>query len=149
MPNKANIAQVRDMILDAPQHFNMQHLISSKANTYQETLENLHTCGTTACIAGWAAYAAGYRGNDNEQIEVIAAEYLGLDTGDEPFYIMVGGEARKLFYPPIIYRDDDDGDAILYYQATAEEAAVVLNHLIETGEVKWDLVSPSSRSSQD
>jgi hypothetical protein len=148
MLNKANIAHVRDLILDAPQHFNMSYLVYNPRGRYDATLENLHTCNTTACIAGWAAYAAGYRGNDSEEIEVIAADYLGLNH--EPTPVVIGGQAGQLFYPPVFDAAPiGDRDSSGYYQATPEQAAVVLNHLIETGEVKWDVIKPSLSSSQD
>ncbi len=134
MPIKPdNIRLVRDMILAHPTQFDMGTLVGGDPNDDAEaTLGGLaHPCGTVACIAGWAAYAAGYHGREGGRIEHTAAEFLGVqfDIGD----LIIGGVAGRLFYPDM----PEDPEAPGPYVATAEQAARVLDHLIETGEVDW------------
>jgi hypothetical protein len=68
----------------------------------------IHDCGTTGCIGGWTEALWPDRG-----------AMLTLDLTDQ--------EAVALFFPP-------SGPTRV---ATPKQAAAVIDHLIETGEVKW------------
>jgi len=71
-----------------------------------------HTCGTTACVAGWAILLAGEDGKAlleaiQEQDEPDAEEYAGR--------ILLGEEAREHFF-------DADDEALEYLQSVLEES---------------------------
>ena len=79
-----------------------------------------HTCGTAACIGGWAvmqlARDLGVTVIPTEWgIGSAAARYLGLDST----------QADRLFHPSYLS------------ERTQAEALATLNHLIATGEVEW------------
>lgn len=123
-----NIRIVRDLILERPEQFDMEVLVFS-GDPDGSTVAGLeHPCGTVACIAGWAAFASGYRGGENREIEQRAADFLGLEMTRLSIF-MISGPAADLFYP--------SGETTDAYLATAEQAAKVLDHLIETGEIDW------------
>jgi hypothetical protein len=95
-----------------------------------DSTENLHDCGTAACIAGWAAFlfsreavSARYSEDlDSPPVHDIAAGLIGLTER----------EADNLFVPM--------GPGFLAWsQITNAHAAAVLTHLINTGEVDWSV----------
>ena len=108
---------------------------------YMSTLK--HKCGTPACIAGWAAWLSGDRGNKRRHARWFrgldgggtlraAREWLGLDS--------VSHVSHDLFTPTATYSEgysfqvetpDAEG------HITPRHAAAVLRHLAETGEVDW------------
>lgn len=126
--NKENILYVADLIENQP-------LTSPADNTGFTMQSYLHSCGTPACIAGWA-YAAS-RGSDGSEdlrpedrdqwsdSRTVAGEaqrFLGLDyTTSEQLFL--GFEA-----PVDLVR------------IKPEAAVAVLRHLAETGEVDWENV---------
>lgn len=82
-------------------------------------------CGTAACIAGWARAKFRYAGCSWAQdLDPLAADLFGLGEAD----------AAALFYPVGAFNADRD-----YYAATPDEAAIVLDHLIQTGRVDWSV----------
>jgi hypothetical protein len=89
-------------------------------------IDRNHTCGTAACIGGFAAILAkdGLKNLPRyaENIDLIAADFLGLD----------GEQAGSLFYP---------GATENGWQASAENAIEVLEHLKETGEANWSRIT--------
>ena len=93
----------------------------------------LRKCGTTGCIAGWAATLAleedeqqWSKGSRNVTISDVAQRYLGL-TDRQTFHLFHGEAMVKAgFY-------ETGGDAMT--EATAVEAAKVLR-MVADGEVK-------------
>jgi hypothetical protein len=76
-----------------------------------------HTCGTSACIAGWAVATFGSGTTNQKEIFREARVLLNLTEG----------QADGLFLPA----DPDD-------HAT-KIAPTVMRHLVATGEVDWDI----------
>lgn len=109
---------------DAAAHFDLSDWISVQDDGIDMTLgQAINNCGTVACIAGWACVLANPELSVSDADEPAgfnimdtARDFLGLD----PF------EAHSLFVPT--------GHV---YAATAAQAADVLDHLAETGEVVW------------
>jgi len=110
-----------------------------------------HTCGTAACIAGWAAAAFGYTGRA-KIFNPLRAEGLGLYAHDGQGGVLeimgrvlglTGDQAGQLFTPND-YWDEGEDDAALacpaFASITPSEAAVTLRKLAETGEVDWSHV---------
>jgi hypothetical protein len=83
---------------------------------------NMHTCGTSACIGGYAFIGATGRleATADEDMEDVAADYLGLDYE----------AADKLFYP----------DLTQAWDATPTQAIAVLEHLKTKGKVDWGVM---------
>lgn len=99
--------------------FNMKHFYSAGDSE----------CGTTACIAGWAVLLEGRTHPMNlSTFGCIntAARWLGLDP-----------ELAKNLFCPGYTRDEDHCG----WNATPKQAAQVLRHLAETGEVNWCIIS--------
>lgn len=76
-----------------------------------------HKCGTTCCIGGWAAVLFGTKNIDG----VAAQNLLGLNDT----------QATQLFYGMGMRNYK------LYYDLTNSQAANIIDHLINTGEVDW------------
>jgi hypothetical protein len=117
--NVQNIATVRDAILAAPGHFDMRYWRDyPHSMAPQPTREDLvqHRCGTVGCIGGWteALFPDDY-----------VADTLGIDNV----------QTSMLCYPDEEVVQEATGRSP--YSATCFEAARVLDHLIETGEVDW------------
>jgi hypothetical protein len=105
-------------------HFNMGAFCSPVAGYLWDDPEAdyIPECGTIGCIAGWACLAFGETSH-NPHHPGIGSVWAGslLDLGV--------GEAHRLFYPP---------DDVKYEEVTPTQAAIVLRHLVETGEVDWE-----------
>lgn len=102
-------------------HFDLNFWFSTE-DQYRSQESALHTCGTVACIAGWAAALALPEARVCDvNIRRTAIDWLGLsvDTAD------------RLFDPGELLGDRGYGGI------TPTEAADVLDRLIETGEVTW------------
>lgn len=80
-----------------------------------------HSCGTPACIGGWAAWEALDRPSVLPSIFPHGRASSWLDISDE--------QGDALFIPDIWLS-----------AVTASQAATVLRHLAETGEVDWNIV---------
>lgn len=74
MPNAELAYQVLDLALANEKHFDMFTWVSGSSKADLTAL-TAPTCGTTACLAGWAAAAAGYCPTD--EIEAVVAEIFG------------------------------------------------------------------------
>lgn len=127
--NTENILKLAALLRSqAEQHFNMQTWLSANREylgTNRPIGKLVRTCGTTACIAGWAvvmdkpdAEFLSY-GQTVYSIPNMAREILGLEVD----------LSADLFSP--------DHYMIDYKKVTNEVAADVLEHLAETGEVVW------------
>lgn len=124
--NKALIRKVRNIVKNHPDRHNQEVWYTSKfdaRNLYRASVEKLRKyatkplpaeqampdgyCGTTACVAGWAAILSAPRGTtldgveglilpDGEGIDVqeYAAEQMGLDW-DESDYLFHSARTRE------------------------------------------------------
>lgn len=118
---------LRNTIVAHPGTFNMESWGSVNGNrlswpTPQQLLED--DPDVTACIGGWAA--ALFCTETNKPVEAIHHEVgpiLGL-TADQAFNLFYPGPTRVAGCP---------------YSATADQAVRVLDHLIETNEVSWEV----------
>lgn len=83
-------------------------------------------CRTVGCIATWAAVKAGHKitGMGVEEMHDAGAAWLAID---KPM-------ACDLFWPTVVMPFD------AAEQISAEDAAVVLRHLADTGTVNWCLI---------
>jgi len=78
-------------------------------------------CGSPACIGGWARAIFRYR---SLNINDAGRELLGL-----------GDSVHPLFWPT----ERKMADGTLAYNASPADAAAVLTHLLNTGEVDWSV----------
>lgn len=102
----------------ARDHFYMaHHFLDRGKNTEAEFPRDMRDCGTTACIAGWAAIHFGLK---SANIYVVR-EHLGIS-----FDI-----AYTLMFSPRTDGAISCRDPFI--------AADVIHHLIETGAVNWSL----------
>lgn len=87
-------------------------------------------CQSPACIGGWAVAIFRVRTDCIEE----AGDVLGLDVR----------RTADLFYPGLtLQRMGDDGDP---YDATPSDAADVLDHFLNTGEIDWSAARRGSAS---
>lgn len=131
--NRANIKRVRDVIaaLDASR-FDMSVFASDGENEIP-TSRLEHNCNTAACIGGWTAATFRWRGCASEAQDFAAAQ-LGLTEDQE----------RALFMPNRF----DQGISWGGDDITQAEAVMVLDRLIETGEVDWSVVLKAREAAQ-
>lgn len=119
--NKEYILELADFLETiqpgAESGFNMNWYMNKNCNDYSG-----HKCGTVACIAGWIALRDGQE-EPAEWYTKYGAKKLGIDLD----------LAFKLFSPRRIWA----------YDATPQQAAIVLRHLANTGEVDWNVAFPS------
>lgn len=109
--NKDRILALADLIEKQPH--------TSEYDPAGFTMDNwVHSCGTPACIAGWAAWqASGEQKTINpEVVEDSAAAFLGISYSD----------GRRLFTPRAEWK-----------AITPAIAASTLRRFAETGEVEW------------
>jgi hypothetical protein len=122
---KANIKLVRDTIeaLD-PSRFNMA--LWNTSDFYNKGFGDLvHQCGTCGCIGGWTE--AVLVPDKTFQNDAVTATMLGLSSY----------EAWKLFYP----RGLPDWSGGHWSNILPKHAVQVLDHLLETGEVDWSIIT--------
>jgi hypothetical protein len=100
-------------------HFDLESFVSTQGSGNIGSL--IHTCGTTACIAGHAVAIAHPDLNTNGWLDYggLAQDWLELDDAQH----------QQLFIP--------DTNAVDYGLVTSEIAADVVATLIATGEVEW------------
>lgn len=135
--NVERITTLRDHIAALPpEKFNLGSWFSSPVKL--PTAGAFHKCGTSACIAGWALVLFA----PDEPLYMVdvpndAAEILGLTNE----------QANDLFTPERAdYAGEDDRpggvlpDPLWLGDVTNEQAVKVLDHLIATGEVRWDIL---------
>jgi hypothetical protein len=123
MANKDRLMQLADIVEAAPEV------------TYNDDIESLggfsmsqyfHNCGTPSCIAGHtiAAFAPHFDQKTDDPRHV-ASYLLGISEA----------EGRKLFVPG---GWDTIPDEIYPYGSTGPQAAKVIRHFAETGEIDWE-----------
>ena len=102
-----------------------------------------HTCGTPACIAGYA-YSLAVASVDDEAKDYIehnrnwynvASSWLN-DTLEPDGYTRVAYNVLTNLFEPRTHtiRTDD------WYDITPAQAAKVIRHLADTGEVDWSII---------
>lgn len=110
-------------------HFDMDNWLSVMGEDEAERPigEIIHECGTVACIAGHAVALFSPSERISEAlIWDTAAKLLGLS----------GGESGNLFLPH---------QGAQSFNISAADAAVVLDHLADTGLIDWS-IAPSAAS---
>lgn len=143
--NKRNILKVAKAIEDAAKKqeglrgeigFNMNVVAAHDGHG-----DHVDTCGTVACIAGWA-YAIRYPSVTAARLVKVAdgAAFLGLHMEHRVpsiaarFLGLSDDEALALFAP--------DSLLISYRDITPAHAVAVLRHLAKTGKVDWSVGAP-------
>jgi hypothetical protein len=91
-------------------------------------IDTHHTCGTAACIGGFAAIAA-----KGDKIKKVFKSDKAPETIGQRFLDLDDETAHDLFYPTGLEYG---------FSATAKDAIKVLEHLKKTGKVKWSVVNP-------
>jgi hypothetical protein len=147
--NKENLLKLAE-VLESPAaeaHFNMAtwldhfgaHALDLSSIPIKDALED---CGTVACIAGWAARLAKPNAVIKPgDIESIAKEFLGFaDTS--PGFSTETAEAVERGELLECCKSDDlfVPNSTYMKKATAKDAAKVVRHLVETGEVDWSVI---------
>lgn len=89
-----------------------------------------HTCGTPACIAGWANFV---RTDDD-------GTFLGDMSAAAMWLGITKSQAEELFAPDEDF-EEEDGPLFLWSEITPTHAAAVLRHLADTGRVDWSVGS--------
>lgn len=122
-----NVANIRRLArrLRSPSaegHFDLTNWLEPADDTVPLG-QAIHTCGTVACIAGFAAVMAEPTLKDRH--------LDGLDYSErgQKFLGLTDSQARALFIP--------DAEKVDYDAVTRFIAADVLDHLADTGEVIW------------
>lgn len=121
--NIKNIKRVRDHIAGLPPaRFDMRALFLNADGSvnYDDVrpIAAVKECGTAACIAGWAAV-------------VLRPRTLGVDAATIGGLFGLEAEQRSELFCPMGYYEPG--------RYTLSQAVRVLDHLVETGEVRWDL----------
>jgi hypothetical protein len=135
MPNNERLTRLRDAVLDAPDNFNMKSWADATgADAPLQITPAMvvgKTPGVTACLGGWASALFFPESN---------TVYVGKETAGKALGL-TKSEADQLFYPCGIFEKCGQSP----YRSTNVQAARVLDHLIETGEVDWSKAFPSRR----
>ena len=131
--NKELLQKVRDRLADESVYYDQGDYWCAP-NLGRIDLEQVtkgkEFCGTPCCIAGHAIAEAGI----DKAYEVRNKDF---PNAAEVILDLTPDEANVMFDATPI-RDDDD-----YYEcreSTREEALAMLDHAIETGEVKWETI---------
>jgi hypothetical protein len=131
--NVDNIIKLAEVLEreETQQHFDLNnwawnaHRLESFAyQPYDE--EILHTCGTVACVAGWAK--ALFAPKSCDLPFDVGAEVLDLEHEQSYHLFTPPTDEWALKLPP---------EKPYVYDATARGAAKVLRHLAATGKVDW------------
>jgi hypothetical protein len=116
---------------EAAKHFDMESFYDDGAGNLPNVRvgEFIHRCGSVACIAGWAVATFDPKRTTRDDTLGLATALLGLNSQ----------QAHRLFVPGEERGCDEFSDRTRrsVYDATAAEAAKVVRHLAETGEVDW------------
>lgn len=121
--NETLLREVQKAIRKWPEGFDMRSM--GEHFKFDPSKEPAPTCGSAACIAGWAALLGRQRRltTYESMYRIEDAAIAELDLDEET--------AEKLFYPSSI----ENWDVI-----TPEHACKVIDNLIETGKVDWEAV---------
>jgi hypothetical protein len=119
-------------------HFNMGMFLSF-IDKPTNLARDIHTCGTTACIAGYAVLLA-------EPTLMVRDQGPFCDDYCEGDYAPSNSHRGPLWVKAADWLgiDDDAAEKLFVSHTSAsttpEQAAQVLDHLIETGNVNWDIL---------
>lgn len=136
--NRERVAKLRDhMILLADrgenQRFNWNHWARAPNGDYATPHRVENDCGTSACVAGWAV--------------TLFSSYRHLTSGWKEEAVQVLGITRnmanELFFPsPTCAPGLHPSWANHTSQVPPRGVAMVLDHLLLTGEVDWGVMGP-------
>jgi hypothetical protein len=87
-------------------------------------------CGTAMCIGGAAIQFFSKLASNCRNKDARARDLLGL----------ADVEAKKLFYPYTLDRHFKNSRDWEWSQIKPQDAAKVIRHLIDTGEVDWEII---------
>ena len=108
--------------------------------TYRHEEGGSSLCGTPGCIAGWTMWILEGRRMEYGVPGHLQQRWFGLGTIEAGHALgLTNLEARTMFDPDPYEAVDDRGDLIDVPNATPAEAAAVLRHYAETGQVCWPL----------
>jgi hypothetical protein len=126
-PPITNLHRLRDFLAEVPANqFDMRHWWLSNDDTlFPREKGRHHPCGTIGCIGGWTNFLATAKDEHVIHAEDRAEEWLGLNERT----------ANALFYPHV----DGDNHRMRWGQITPTMAVKVIDHLIATGRVDWDV----------
>lgn len=97
--NAERLRKVADIIEANPEHFDMQFWVaqdgrieycSNRQATRLAMETNIVSCGTTACLAGWAVHLWGAEADPDRCIIANGASILGLSDDDATRLFMSG-----------------------------------------------------------
>lgn len=122
---KERLMYLRDFLRQLPpDRFDMNRFAYAGEGVDYISAERVRTdCGTTACVAGWCVALF----TDDADIDGSWRARDLLALSDE--------QSSILFYANAW--DPEDEERPTYWGATPQDAANVLEHLIQTGEVDW------------
>lgn len=135
MVNVVNVRKVIESIKDENNFFSMaDFFVDGRALSEEMSLKLLGavppTCYTPACICGWAEYH--YKKENNIDIFEDIATYYSADwLGISRPINGKAAQSTELFYP----------EHKPYNQISRQEAIDVLENLIITGEVNWNITN--------
>jgi deoxyribodipyrimidine photolyase-like uncharacterized protein len=118
------ILKLADFLETVPdERFNMNYFFRGTDHDYRYIIENGGSCGTAACVAGWASIRF------KEEALSLLTPTLGLETAVKQILDLTWGEVDRLFY---------GGEARRYlWTLTRKQAISVLRHFARTGTVDW------------
>lgn len=126
--NRERITQLRDVLAELPpERFNIRYWATDRAtgrphpilSTFEADFSIVkHDCGTAACIAGWA-------------LTLFKPEVTNIGSSAQTVLGLTNEQAYELFEPEG-YSDEDANERF-----TAQAAVAALDHLLDTGEVRW------------
>jgi hypothetical protein len=152
-----NIENIDKTIARIRQNQNFRFNMSSWGGAishHDETTDQEHFCGTSACIAGFAVLASGkYPIKKQVNDKGVTLDVLDIPvmmSQHEDLFLRDGAEllglsrrqAVALFTPWRTTVWDDEGKAYAgpdYFKATEDEGIAVLEHLKTTGIVDWSV----------
>lgn len=121
---KERLMYLRDFLRELPpERFDMTDFLRWQRGGSATAEEVSNHCGTAACIAGWA----------HVKFDPTNTSYCYSDDVAQPLLGLSDDAAEALFYPAGTEMSDGQSG----YMATPTQAANVLDHLIQTGEVDW------------
>jgi hypothetical protein len=127
-----NIENIRRLAarLRAPStqgHFDMKVFFNSMSGNISTIPmgEDIHNCGTIACIAGFATALAMPDASEED----VRTGYEGYDRIGQRFLGLTDDQRQQLFLP--------SNSEVQCHLVTAEVAAGVLDNLALTGEITW------------
>ena len=137
--NKERLLKLADYVDDnvSPLKFSMSSFFSRSVTK----LDDLHSCGTTACLAGWACnipefQKAGLATKVYSQFNpYVVPSYEGSETftAMEKFFDLTEEQAEYLFG-----EYSDQGETIDRKNERPEDATRRIRRLVETGVCEWE-----------